>query len=187
MFKQRDLRLAYAQESDLPRIVDLYQSVIDSVAGTEYDVCWELGSRPTFEELESAISAHEMLLCVEATHSDKEEQTLVGAAVINNRQAQGYEQVVWKQDAAPQEVFCLHLFCVSPQHAGKGVGSQFLQMVLDEAQQRGAKSMRLDVLPNNIPAQKLYRKNGFIDHGLFHLFYGEGLLTDFYLMEKVLD
>lgn len=187
MFEDCGLTLARAREDDLPRIVDLYQRVIDSVAGTEYDVFWKLGARPTLQELQDAIAAREMLLCLQApVPGDGGQPELLGAAVLNNTQAPGYEQVPWQLDAPASEVFCLHLFCVSPSHAHRGLGSRFLQLVLAEARARGARSVRLDVLPNNVPAQRLYKKNGFIDHGFFHLFYGEGLLTDFYLMEKPL-
>ncbi|MGN0073278.1 MAG: hypothetical protein ACI36W_05725, partial [Coriobacteriales bacterium] len=66
MSEQLELRVVRAQAADMPRIIDLYQRVISSVAGTEYDVRWELGSRPTFEELENAVAAGEMLLCLGA-------------------------------------------------------------------------------------------------------------------------
>lgn len=200
--EELELRVVRAREGDLPGIVELYQAVVDAVAGTEYDVFWELGKRPALEDLQAAISAGELLLCVSAAPAvcdgAAEEPrvvnadqplpnavlpAIIGAAVLNNAQAQGYEQVPWVRSGAPGEVFCLHLFCVHPQLAHHGVGSRFLQLVLAEARRRGAASLRLDVLPNNIPAQRLYKRNGFIDHGFYHLYYGEGLLTDFYLME----
>ncbi|MGN0039226.1 MAG: GNAT family N-acetyltransferase [Coriobacteriales bacterium] len=202
MQEELELKAVLAREGDLPGIVELYQSVIDAVAGTEHDVFWELGKRPTLEDLQAAVSAGEMLLCVPAAPAvpggaeeqpggvnaarprpDAELPAIIGAAVLNNVQAQGYEQVPWVRDESFGGVFCLHLFCVHPQLARQGVGSRFLQLVLAEARRRGAASLRLDVLPNNLPAQRLYKRNGFIDHGFYHLYYGEGLLTDFFLME----
>ena len=197
-----ELKVARAEECDLPGIIELYQAVIDAVTGTEHDVFWELGKRPTFEDLQAAVSAGELLLCVPALPAapgaDAKQPAaasaaqaspnaalpaILGAAILNNVQAQGYEQAPWVRSGTPAEVFCLHLFCVHPQLARRGVGSRFLQLVLAEARRRGAASLRLDVLPNNIPAQRLYKRNGFVDHGFFHLYYGEGLLTDFFLME----
>lgn len=201
--EELELKVVRAEECDLPGIIELYQAVIDAVTGTDHDVFWELGKRPTFEDLQAAVSAGELLLCLPASPAVPSACTaeqpaagtaaqpapnaalpaILGAAILNNAQAQGYEQVPWVRSGAPGEVFCLHLFCVHPQLARRGVGSQFLQLVLAEARRRGAVSLRLDVLPNNIPAQRLYKRNGFVDHGFFHLYYGEGLLTDFFLME----
>lgn len=171
--EELELRVVRARGGDLPGIVELYQAVVDAVAGTEYDVFWELGKRPTLEDLQAAISAGELLLCVPsapavcggAAEESRVVNTdlpllntglpaIIGAAVLNNAQAQGYEQVPWVRSGVPGDVFCLHLFCVHPQLARHGVGSRFLQLVLAEARRRGAASLRLDVLPNNIPAQR---------------------------------
>lgn len=175
------LQVRCAVPSDYEQVLRLYGDVAAHSRGTEHDVCWELGKRPGYEDLQAAIAHGDMLLA-ELPGFDG----LAGACVIDCNAAKGYEDVPWELSCAEGEAFCLHLFCIHPELAGKGLGSAFLARVEDEARRRGARSIRLDVLPNNVPAQRLYLRCGYRDHGFHHLFYGEGLLTDFYLMEKVL-
>ena len=174
-------KLRIAQPQDMNRIIALYQAIIDDVTGKPWDVFWELGRRPAYEALEDAIANGEMLL-----GELEGEEELAACVVINNNTAQGYDQCDWLIDAKPEEVMCIHLFCVNPKFSGRGLGLRFLELMEDVARERGAKTFRLDVLPNNEPAQRLYKKAGYTDHGFYHLFYGEQLLTDFFLMEKVL-
>ena len=65
--EELELKIVRAEERDLPGIIELYQAVIDAVTGTEHDVFWELGKRPTFEDLQAAVSAGELLLCLPAS------------------------------------------------------------------------------------------------------------------------
>lgn len=44
---------------------------------------------------------------------------------------------------------------------GKGAGSWFMKELLDEARQRGEREMVLEVIEQNEPAVKLYKKSGF--------------------------
>jgi len=49
----------------------------------------------------------------------------------------------------------------APPHRRKGLGEAALRAVLEEARTRGAVSVRLEVIEQNAPARKLYRKLGF--------------------------
>lgn len=48
-----------------------------------------------------------------------------------------------------------------PTHRRRGLGEQALKEVLTEAQARGARSVRLEVIEQNEPARRLYEKLGF--------------------------
>jgi GNAT superfamily N-acetyltransferase len=49
----------------------------------------------------------------------------------------------------------------APPHRRRGLGEAALREVLDEARNRGAASVRLEVIEQNQPARKLYEKLGF--------------------------
>jgi GNAT superfamily N-acetyltransferase len=49
----------------------------------------------------------------------------------------------------------------APPHRRRGLGEAALREVLDEARRRGAASVRLEVIEQNRPARKLYKKLGF--------------------------
>ena len=44
---------------------------------------------------------------------------------------------------------------------GLGIGSRMVQYCIDYAKASGYKAVRVDVVPSNIPACKLYEKHGF--------------------------
>lgn len=60
----------------------------------------------------------------------------------------------------PNHIFLGELF-VSPEFAGKGVGSTLISKVVEEAKQRGLAGVYTETELINEPAQRLYEKRGF--------------------------
>lgn len=56
----------------------------------------------------------------------------------------------------------IHDLVVSPNHRGRGIGQKLLEAVEQEARHRGCAALSLEVLGDNLPAMKLYRKCGFV-------------------------
>ncbi|KRK96754.1 hypothetical protein FD25_GL001679 [Levilactobacillus acidifarinae DSM 19394] len=56
----------------------------------------------------------------------------------------------------------LHLFAVHPDFRGQGISSAMLQAILQTLRDQGRRVVHLDVMAGNVPAEKLYVKNGFI-------------------------
>ena len=54
---------------------------------------------------------------------------------------------------------------VTPSERGKGIGELLLLRLIEEAENRGANVVTLEVRVSNLPAQKLYEKYGFAVHG----------------------
>lgn len=54
---------------------------------------------------------------------------------------------------------------VAPSHRRRGVGELLLLTMIEEAQQRGAATVTLEVRVSNLPAQRLYEKYGFTVQG----------------------
>lgn len=57
---------------------------------------------------------------------------------------------------------------------GLGVGAALLRRLLDDLRRRAARSVRLEVESGNLPAIRLYERNGFRPVGRIADFYGEG-------------
>jgi ribosomal protein S18 acetylase RimI-like enzyme len=57
--------------------------------------------------------------------------------------------------------FLIDGICVARAHRGKGVGSQLLAALYQEAAERGYGSVRLDVVQDNFRARALYERQGF--------------------------
>lgn len=52
--------------------------------------------------------------------------------------------------------------CVDPARQGRGHAQRLLQQLMEVAGGRGAKSVFLEVRPSNLPARRLYARNGFL-------------------------
>ena len=55
----------------------------------------------------------------------------------------------------------LHTLAVDPDMNGRGIGSKVIEFCVDKAQAEGSRALRVDIVPGNLPARKLYEKNGF--------------------------
>lgn len=60
-----------------------------------------------------------------------------------------------------QGVLLMDGICVARDARGQGLGTRLLRAIKDEAQTRGATSIRLDVIDNNPRAKALYLREGF--------------------------
>jgi ribosomal-protein-alanine N-acetyltransferase len=66
--------------------------------------------------------------------------------------------------AAGPEVELL-LIAVQPQERGRGLGRMLVERAVDDARQRGASELFLEVRDNNLPARALYQLCGFLPVG----------------------
>ena len=75
---------------------------------------------------------------------------------------------------------------VLPAMRGKGYGNELLTALLNEAKNRGAEKMFLEVREGNLPARKLYEKTGFIQTRVRKKYYddGENAVEMFKSMDK---
>ena len=82
------------------------------------------------------------------------------------------------------EVQILNL-AVHPDHRRRGIGHALMAYVLDEARERMACTMTLEVREGNVAAIELYEGFGFKRTGVRRAYYGEG--RDGVLMTRSLD
>ena len=70
--------------------------------------------------------------------------------------------------------------CVNPKFQGKGIGTSFMQFLIEKAKKRGADGMHFHVCTKNVSASKMYEKCGFKNCGLGESNYG----YDYYKYEQ---
>lgn len=86
---------------------------------------------------------------------------VVGAFILNEDAQGAYEKGNWKVPLKDGEYVVIHTLAVSPEEYGKGIASIMTNYCIDTARSKGYKAIRLDAVPDNFPAKKLYEKNGF--------------------------
>lgn len=86
---------------------------------------------------------------------------LVAAFVLNDDPQGAYDRVNWSIPLDRGEYLVCHAVAVATDMQNKGVGGRIVDFCKQFASSHGYKAIRLDVVPSNIPAKKLYESCGF--------------------------
>lgn len=90
------------------------------------------------------------------------QQGNVVAAFVLNTDPQGdYEAANWSRHVDEGDYLVCHTLAVAPDMQGKGIGKQVVQFCINFAKEHRYAAVRLDVVPTNLPARKLYESCGF--------------------------
>lgn len=115
---------------------------------------WTHGVYPGHESIKSAIEDGGQYACI----SDGE---IIGAFVLNDDPQGAYEKGDWEKPLEPGEFLVIHALAVRTDDYGKGIATKMVEYCIEKARDEGYKGIRLDVVPENYPARKLYEKAGF--------------------------
>ncbi len=173
-----ELTIRAGKPADYERVKAFYDTMIELMPGTDYDVKWG-PEHPSPDFLRASLDAGELYLCTE----DGDDSPVIAAFVLNHEDAPGAEAVPWCVTGAAEEIGVLQLLGVLPEHHGKGIATRLMDAAISEARRKQMKSIRLDVLTYNSRAQRLYEKMGFENLGTYTLYFPELGPTDFVIYE----
>lgn len=115
---------------------------------------WKLGVYPTRETAGKALEEGTLYVL-------EQDGEICGSMIADQNQPAEYSHIQWTYPAKPEEVIVIHLLCVRPSKAGRGVGRQLVQFAAEEGRRMGCRAVRLDTGRQNKPAVGLYTKLGF--------------------------
>ncbi len=113
----------------------------------------------------------------------EEDGHMIGAFVFNDDPQGDYSVGSWKRDLPSGSFMVIHGLAVDPSFHGKGIGTFILDFCIEKAREDGYKAIRLDIVPGNIPAARLYEKKGFVCAGTADLRRGIEDIPEFTLYE----
>lgn len=122
-------------------------------AGINYPK-WTRGVYPGRQSISKAIQNGTQYICTI-------EGRAVGAFILNQDAQGNYTAGEWAKELQDGEYMVIHTLAVSPDCARQGIGRAMIEYAVKQAKDRGYKAIRLDVVPDNLPARKLYEKAGF--------------------------
>lgn len=164
--KQCERIFRTAAEIDFERVKNLYWTLIDKMQEEPSFPKWSKDGHPSNQYLKDCIRAKRLYIA-EACG------TLLGCVAADYEAAAEYEDARWMTDVGKEEVMVLHILAVAPEQRGKGVGKFLVEQIINLARKEGAKTVRIDVISNNVSAQQFYKKTGFcyvqdkwMDYGL---------------------
>lgn len=112
---------------------------------------------------------------------------ICAAFVLNEDPGGAYEKGDWKQSLQIGEYLVIHTLAVAPEFSHQGIATQIIQYCMDYARSNGYKALRIDVVPTNFPAIRLYKKLGFTDAGEKDLERNIPGIPTFTLLEYLID
>ena len=173
------LKMRIAAKKDYGAARDFYYSLIDGFERMEYSPGWKKGVYPTDEYLFECIENGELYI-------GETKGNTAACMVINHKYNDGYKKVRWSVQAEDSELFVIHILGVSPLYSGKGIAKLMVQKAIEIAREQKIKTIRLDVLAGNIPAEKVYTKMGFRYLETVQMYYDDTGWTSYKLFELIL-
>lgn len=143
-----------ANQSDIDAVESGYAEILMHERKYGAYTIWEQGVYPTRETAESALKEN-------ALYVMEQEGELWASMIIDHVQPEEYENIQWKYTGGQGAVLVLHLLCVRPSKAGRGIGRKMVEFAIEEGRRRGCRAIRLDTGAQNKPAAALYKKTGF--------------------------
>ncbi|MBQ9886000.1 MAG: GNAT family N-acetyltransferase [Lachnospiraceae bacterium] len=139
---------------DIDRLVDFYNDAVKYLDEHINYPKWKYGLYPARESISTAVAAGTQYACLENGE-------ILGAFVLNDDPQGAYEKGEWSVSLDPGEFLVVHTLATAPKDYGKGVAKFIIEYCIQTARDEGYKAIRLDIVPGNIPAQKLYERLGF--------------------------
>ena len=164
------LEIRRAEDKDIKIIGDFYdeQVLYMDENGVNYPR-WMYKNYPTEQSVREAVANEEQYYCLL-------DGKLCAAFIINDYPGCAYDKGDWKKNLSVGEYLIIHTLSVNYRFAGKGIATEIVNFCLDLANKKGYKAVRVDVVPDNFPAARLYVKCGFtfagekdLERGLEHI------------------
>jgi len=86
---------------------------------------------------------------------------IAGAIILNHKQEEAYNQVVWGLEADDCQIIVIHTLVIHPEYMKHGISQKLMNFAKEYSMQNAIKSIRLDVAIQNMPAISLYEKCGY--------------------------
>ncbi len=110
----------------------------------------------------------------------------VGAVTLTHEPEDGYGNGKWLTEDDYRRIYVVHTLAVHPDFLKCGIGTELLVFAERVAREEQCVSIRLDVVKDNIPAERLYQKCGYQWAGTVSLGYEAYGLPWYQLYEKLL-
>ena len=174
------MKFQKASETDFHSIQKFYWDVIDEIHRNNVNhenLGWEKGVYPSDNFVQSSLAKGELYVLTE-------KDALCACVILNSECNEGYLGCPWGITCEPAEVLIPHALAVHPRMQGKGIGKIVVGYVLDLAEQKHKKAVRLDVLGAGKAAEALYRSCGFAFVAAKNMYYEDTGWTEYRLFER---
>ncbi len=172
------MELICAKNKDYSRIRDFYYELTDEMENSKFKPGWKKDIYPTQDFLKKSIQNKEL-------YYTTDQSNIQACMIVNHSYNEGYKDVKWSVEASDKEILVIHALGVLPRFSGKGIAKGLVQKVIHQAELQGIKTIRLDVLEGNLPAEKAYTKVGFHYITTLKMYYEDTGWTNYKVFEYI--
>lgn len=171
--------MEFAKEKDIHEIMSFYQNVIDTVNKTDIKLGWNIAVYPDVYFVRQAVEMGQMCIL-------REKNRIVAAAVVNHTVNSEYDNIDWQVKEPKDRISTIHALAVAPDCRSTGISSQMLADIETYCKDQGDLAIHLDVIDTNVPAYKLYLRNGYREIDCIKMYYEVVGTREFWMMERIL-
>lgn len=176
---KEDIQIRKAMETDLKDIGKLYEDICGYLEAHRNYPGWRKGIYPTRLDAENGLKANALYI---ARTGDK----TAGSIILKHEPEEGYRDGKWLIEDDYEHIYVVYTLAVHPHFLKCGIGTELLMFAEQVAREEQCVSIRLDVVKDNVPAERLYRKCGYQLTGTVSLGYEAYGLPWYNLYEKLL-
>lgn len=151
------MELIQCENRHFEPVLDIYQRVVKHLNETVNYPKWT-EHHPSKVGIAEAIQNGEMYACTE-------NEKIIGAVVLSENPEGEYTAGDWKKNLQTGEYLVIHMLAVDPLLEKRGIGGYIVERCAELAKRGGYQALRLDVVPDNFPAIRLYQRKGFLYAG----------------------
>lgn len=170
------MNIRKAKKVELNKVVEFYHQLIDDMQDDPYHPAWEKDIYPTSSYLKESISDGELFIMTD-------DNKIIASVVLNHKHVEQYNDATWLVDAASSELLVIHLLGIGKDYQKKGLAKELVNFAINFAKENKLKTIRLDAMKVNLPAQRLYTGMGFKFIAEMTIFYEDTRLAEFLLYE----
>lgn len=169
-----------AAEKDIQAVGDIYEKIHTAEENGKVTIGWIRGIYPTAKTAKQALERGDLFVA-------EEQGAIVGAAIINQQQADSYKDADWDYEVPDEEVMVLHTLVIDPNVSGKGYGRGFVHFYEECALANNCHYLRMDTNAKNSRARAMYNKLGYREVGIVPCVFNGIEGVQLVLLEKKLD
>lgn len=173
------MKMELAKINDIDEIVELYRTVIDAVNKTDIKLGWNIEMYPSYDFVKTSIENNEMCILREAG-------TIIAAAAVNHKMNEEYDDIDWKFKVPKDQISTIHALATLPTKRNKATSDALLNDIEMYCKMQGDRAIHLDVIDTNIPAYKLYIRNGYEMIEQIKMYYEVVGTREFWMLEKLI-
>ena len=152
-----------ATEADIDAVASIYGHIHSAEEQGEAVIGWIRGVYPERQTALEALARGDLFVQTAVVQG---KPTVVGTAILNQRQVDVYNQVCWKYRVPDREIMVMHTLVIDPDVKGRGYGREFAQYYERYALENGCHYLRIDTNARNQRARAFYQKLGYSEIGI---------------------